>query len=112
MMLIRMVNGLGSKRNWCGYSWLDDMKADALVTLCQNYCKFDENKTTNAFAYLTQIIRFSFITFLEKETKQRDIKDAIWESLGLLPSFARQVAQAELDATVWPVASEAGVPEE
>jgi hypothetical protein len=50
MMLMRMVNGLGSKRNWCGYTWLEDMKADAFVALCQNYCKFNENKTTNAFA--------------------------------------------------------------
>jgi hypothetical protein len=67
------------------------MKSDALVTLCQNCFKYDETRFDNPFGYLTQIIKYCFITFLEKEEIIRDIKDSLWESIGMTPSYARQI---------------------
>jgi hypothetical protein len=74
-----------------GNSYLDDMKSDALLTLCQNAFKYNEEKYDNPFGYYTQIIKYCFITFLEKEEVIRDIKDSLWESIGMTPSYARQI---------------------
>lgn len=74
-----------------GNSYIDDMKSDALLTLCQNAFKYNEEKYDNPFGYYTQIIKYCFITFLEKEEIIRDIKDSLWESIGMTPSYARQI---------------------
>ncbi len=74
-----------------GNSYIEDMKSDALVTLCQNCFKYDETRFNNPFGYLTQIVKYCFITFLEKEELMRDIKDSLWESIGMTPSYARQI---------------------
>jgi hypothetical protein len=67
------------------------MKADAMMTLCQNIFKYDETRFHNPFGYATQIVKYCFITFLEKEEIVRDIKDSLWESIGMTPSYARQI---------------------
>jgi hypothetical protein len=86
-----MVNRYANKGQWRGYSYIDDMKSDALLTLCQNAFKYNEEKYDNPFGYYTQIIKYCFITFLEKEEIIRDIKDSLWESIGMTPSYARQL---------------------
>lgn len=86
-----MVNRYANKGQWRGYSYIDDMKSDALLTLCQNAFKYNEEKYDNPFGYYTQIIKYCFITFLEKEEIIRDIKDSMWESIGMTPSYARQI---------------------
>jgi hypothetical protein len=86
-----MVNRYANKGQWRGYSYIEDMKSDALLTLCQNAFKYNEEKYDNPFGYYTQIIKYSFITFLEKEELVRDIKDSLWESQDQMPSHARQI---------------------
>lgn len=86
-----MVNKYANKGQWRGYSYISDMKSDALLTLCQNAFKYNEEKYDNPFGYYTQIIKYCFITFLEKEEVIRDIKDSLWESIGMTPSYARQI---------------------
>jgi len=86
-----LVNRYSNKGQWRSYSYLDDMKSDAIMTLCQNIFKYDETRFNNPFGYATQIIKYCFITFLEKEEIIRDIKDSLWESIGMTPSYARQL---------------------
>lgn len=86
-----MVNKYANKGQWRGYSYIDDMKSEALLTLCQNAFKYNEEKYDNPFGYYTQIIKYCFITCLEKEEIVRDIKDSLWESIGMTPSYARQI---------------------
>lgn len=86
-----MVTRYANKGQWRGYSYIEDMKSDALLTLCQNAFKYNEEKYDNPFGYYTQIIKYCFITFLEKEELMRDIKDSLWESIGMTPSYARQI---------------------
>lgn len=90
-MLILMVDRYATKGNWNGYSYLDDMKADAVLNLYQKWHRFDETKYDNPFAYFTQIIFHCFIGSLGKEKKQRQIRDRQLEMLGRMPSFARQL---------------------
>jgi hypothetical protein len=94
-----MVNKYANKAQWRNYSYIDDMKSEALLTLMQNAFKYNEEKYDNPFGYYTQIIKFSFITSLEKEEVVRDIKDSLWESIGMTPSYARQLKNEMLQDT-------------
>jgi len=48
-----MVNKYANKGQWRNYSYLDDMKSDALLTLCQNAFKYNEEKYDNPFGNIT-----------------------------------------------------------
>jgi hypothetical protein len=95
--IILLVERYSTNGNWRNYSWLEDMKSEALLTLCQNAFKYDENRYENPFGYYTQIEKFCFITYKEKEDRQRDIKDNIWESIEMSPSGSRQVKNETLN---------------
>lgn len=92
-MLILLVNRYSKSRNWNNYSYLEDMKSEALVSLCQNALKFDIEKSQNPFGYYTTLITNSFLSFMEKEKRQRNIRDDLIETHSdgdILPSFTRQ----------------------
>jgi len=94
-MLMTLVNRYASRSNWRNYTYLDDMKSEALISLLTGALKYDEKTSPNAFGYLTQFIYHSFLTTLEKEKKVRDIRDDILEENGLDPSYTRQLANDE-----------------
>lgn len=78
-----------------GNTYIDDMRGDAIMSLCQNALKFKSEKSINPYGYYTQIVTHSFLTFLEKEKKVRNIRDDILERNGLTPSFTRQIGNGE-----------------
>lgn len=69
------------------YSYDEDMKAFAMLTLVKVWKGFNPERTNNPFAYFTQIIRHAFYQYLNHERKQRDIKDNILVDMGEQPSF-------------------------
>lgn len=81
-MLITLVDQYAKSGNWCGYSWLEDMKSAALVQLCEVVLKFEESKSNNAFAYLTQIVSMKFISILNGEKTQTRIKSQLLKNNG------------------------------
>lgn len=91
-MLMLLVDRYGERRNWCGYSYLDDMKGDALETLMKSALKFDPEKSNNPFAYYTRCIHRCFLTYINKEKQLREIRDDLIEmsDTDLKPSNARQ----------------------
>jgi DNA-directed RNA polymerase specialized sigma subunit len=87
-----LVDRIGQKGNWRNYSYLDDMKSAALLNLCSGaWSKFDINSPSSPFSYYTTCIERSFIQYLTKQHKQRDILDEIKMANGLDPSFNRQL---------------------
>lgn len=94
-MLILMVERYSSKPSFVGYTWKEEFKGDAMVNLCNKWQKFDENKSTNAFAYYTQIIHNCFLWTIGKEKKQSTVRDNILESKGMSPSYSRQLDNEE-----------------
>lgn len=90
-MLKLLVDKYSQKGNWRNYSYIDDMKSEANLVLCNNALKFDENKYNNPFAYYTQIVTRSFVSFRASEDKIRQIRDDIRESTGQTPSLTRQL---------------------
>lgn len=93
-MLMMLVDQFAKSGNWSGYTYLDDMKSSALVQLCDVALKFEESKSNNAFAYLTQIASMKFTATLNSEKTQSRIKSQMLQSLGYDASYNET---AELD---------------
>jgi Sigma-70 region 2 len=71
---LMICNKLSSKPNFAGYSYRDDMIADAIENCVASAHSFDPTKSTNPFAYFTQIAWNAFIRRIAKEKKQSYIK--------------------------------------
>jgi DNA-directed RNA polymerase specialized sigma subunit len=94
-MLMMLVERYAQRANWRGYTYIDDMKSEALVSLLNGSLKFKPEVSQNPFGYLTQIVTHSFLTTLDKEKKVRRIRDDILEQHGFSPSNTRQLENEE-----------------
>ena len=94
-MFILMVNKYGQRGNWRGYTYLDEMKGQALLQLAQMGLQFDEYKSDNPFSYYTASVSNSFTRVLNLEKKSQDLRDDLLIDSGASPSFSRQLAVEE-----------------
>jgi len=76
--------------NWRGYTYVDEMRSQALLQLSQIGLQFDESKSQNPFAYYTAAIDNSFTRILNIEKKNQTIRDDLLIEHGSSPSFSRQ----------------------
>ena len=72
-------------------TYVDEMKAQALVQLAQVGLQFDEAKSSNPFAYYTQVSSTSFLKILNLEKRNQHIRDDMLIMAGATPSSTRQV---------------------
>lgn len=91
-MFILMVNKYAQRSNWRGYTYLDEMKGQALLQLAQMGLQFDEMQSDNPFAYYTMSLQNSFTRVLLLEKKNQDLRDDLLIDSGASPSFSRQLA--------------------
>ncbi len=91
-MFILMVNKYGQRGNWRSYTYLDEMKGQALLQLSQMGLQFDEYKSDNPFAYYTSSVSNSFTRVFNLEKKNQDLRDDLLIDSGSSPSFSRQLA--------------------
>jgi hypothetical protein len=91
-MFILMVNKYGQRGNWRGYTYLDEMKGQALLQLAQMGLQFDEYKSDNPFSYYTASVSNSFTRVFNLEKKSQDLRDDLLIDSGASPSFSRQLA--------------------
>jgi len=68
---------LASKPNFSGYSYKDEMISDGLENAIQALGNFNPEKSSNPFAYFTQIIWYAFLRRIDKEKKQLYIKHKV-----------------------------------
>jgi len=121
-MFIKLAERYAQRSNWRGYTYIDEMKGQAILQLSQIGLQFDESKSENPFAYYTAAVTNSFTRILNIEKKNQNIRDDMLEEAGLTPSSTRQNAheyaeetarQAELYKNLrMPKSDEAGVEEE
>lgn len=90
-MFILMVNKYGQRGNWRGYTYLEEMKGQALLQLTQMGLQFDESKSDNPFSYYTQSLQNSFTRVFNLEKKNQDLRDDLLIERGASPSFTRQL---------------------
>lgn len=89
-MFIKLSERYSQRSNWRGYTYVDEMRSQALVQLSQIGLQFNESKSENPFAYYTAAITNSFTRILNIEKKNQNIRDDILEMNEMLPSYTRQ----------------------
>ena len=90
MMYMKLCERYGTRANWRGYTYNDEMQSQALMQLSQIGLQFDESKSDNPFAYYTAAITNSFTRILNIEKKNQAIRDDLLEYNNMMPSFTRQ----------------------
>jgi hypothetical protein len=92
-MFIKLSERYAQRSNWRGYTYVEEMKGQAILQLSQIGLQFDESKSENPFAYYTAAVTNSFTRVLNLEKKNQNIRDDLLESAGLTPSMTRQNSQ-------------------
>lgn len=95
LMYMKLVERYSHRANWRGYTYVDEMRGQALVQLAQIGLQFNEAKSDNPFAYYTAAVNNSFTRVLNIEKRNQNIRDDILIEQGHLPSFTRQIAHEE-----------------
>jgi hypothetical protein len=72
--ILKIANHLAYKPNFINYSYRDDMVLDGIENCIQYLHNFNPDKSSNPFAYFTQIIYYAFLRRITKEKKQSYIK--------------------------------------
>ncbi len=84
----KIATRLSTRPNFINYTYRDEMICDAIENCIQYLGNFNIEKSTNAFAYVTQICYYAFLRRIQKEKKQVFIKQkSIMESDVSLESF-------------------------
>ena len=85
---LKIANHLSYKPNFVNYMFKEDMISDGLENCIEYVTNFDPQKSSNPFAYFTQIIYFAFLRRIGKEKKQLEIKNRIIEKSGFAEVMA------------------------
>lgn len=91
MMFMKLVDRYSQRSNWRGYTYLSEMKGQALVQLSLVGLQFDESRSDNPFAYYTVVTSNAFTRILNLEKRNQDIRDDILIMNGAPPSITRQI---------------------
>lgn len=94
-MFLKLVERYSHRANWRGYSYVDEMRGQALVQLSAVGLQYNEGKSDNPFAYYTTAVMNSFTRVLNLEKSNQKIRDELLIEHGHLPSYARQMAHEE-----------------
>ena len=74
---LKIATHLSYKPNFVNYPFREDMICDGIENCLQYIDNFDPEKSSNPFAYFTQIIYYAFLRRIQKEKKQLEIKQKI-----------------------------------
>jgi DNA-directed RNA polymerase specialized sigma24 family protein len=80
---IKIANHLAYKSNFINYSFREDMILDAIENCLIYMDNFDPKKSSNPFAYFTQITYYAFVRRIQKEKKYLQTKYRYIESLDI-----------------------------
>lgn len=81
---MKIAEGLSHKPNFINYTYRDEMVADGIENCLMYFENFDVDKSSNAFAYFTQIVYYAFLRRIQKEKKQTYVKYKSTENFAIL----------------------------
>ena len=84
---LKIATHLSYRPNFINYMYKDDMVCDGIENCIQYIDNFDPAKSSNPFAYFTQIVYFAFLRRIAKEKRQMEIRDKIIEKSGASEVF-------------------------
>ncbi len=79
---MKIATHLSYKPNFVNYMFREDMICDGIENCVQYIHNFNPEKSSNPFAYFTQIIHYAFLRRIQKEKKQMEIRTKIIERSG------------------------------
>jgi len=94
---LKIATHLSYKSNFINYTFKDDMISDGIENCLTAADKFDPTKSTNPFAYYTQIVYFAFIRRIQKEKKQQTTKYKMIENMDLDQIITQEHDQGEFN---------------
>jgi len=80
-----------------GNTYVDEMRASAVLQLTYVGLRFNESRSKNPFAYYTTAIKNSFRRVLNMEKRNQNIRDDILQMNNLNPSWSRQYNESGHD---------------
>jgi DNA-directed RNA polymerase specialized sigma24 family protein len=78
--IYQIATRLATKPNFSGYTYKEEMISDGLENAIQALGNFNPQKSSNPFAYFTQIIWYAFLRRIDKEKKQVYIRHKVTEN--------------------------------
>lgn len=81
--ILDISNRFASRPNFYGYSFKDEMVSDGIENCIQYLTNYDPQKSSNPFAYFTQICYYAFIRRIQREKKQSYIKHQLVKDMPL-----------------------------
>ena len=85
---LKIATHLSYKPNFVNYMFREDMICDGIENCVQYIKNFNPEKSSNPFAYFTQIIHYAFLRRIQKEKRQMDIRSKIIERSGFDEVFS------------------------
>lgn len=87
--IFQIANRLATKPNFSGYTYKEDMIMDGIENCLLYINNFDHEKSSNPFAYFTQVIWFAFLRRIAKEKKQLYVKyKSSYETIAMSDTFS------------------------
>jgi hypothetical protein len=80
LTIVKICENLAKSGKFCGYTWKDEMICDGIFSCCKFAKNFNPEKSSNPFAYFTQICWNSFIYSCKEYYKQINIKKSVLEN--------------------------------
>lgn len=88
-MYMKLCDKYSTKGNIRSYTYLDEMKGQALLQLVLVGLQFDESYSSNPFSYLTSTLNNALLRVLNLEKRNQVMRDELLEINGLNPSYSR-----------------------
>ena len=98
--LYKIATRLSLKPNFINYMFRDEMISDGLENCISYLNNFDPEKSSNPFAYFTQIVWYAFIRRIEKEKKHLYIKQKTLENFYFEGMLAEQSFEDDKSVSV------------
>lgn len=74
---LKIAKNLANRPNFSGYTFKEDMVGDAIENCLQYWNNFDPDKSSNPFAYFSQICWFAFVRRIKKEKRNFEINEEL-----------------------------------
>ena len=86
-VFLKIAQRLSFRPNFINYTFKNDMISDGIENCLHYIHNFNPEKSSNPFAYFTQIIYYAFIRRIQKEKKQLYIKFKSMQNYEISPEY-------------------------
>jgi len=78
-MIWLICDGMSKKSNFYGYTWREDMRSSAILTVCMYLHNFNLEISQNPFAYISQICGRAFLQYIAYSKRHSKIKQYLYD---------------------------------